>query len=118
MTLFVPNTYLSTATILPSGQIDKMSELKSLAGLSGLVTNDENSSALFPVILKSRLIKDALLKKEFVANQKADKKVITLPEYFDEDNPDVLYTQLAEITSMNVSKKDGVIRLGVETRYP
>jgi len=118
MTVFISNTYRSTATILPSGKIDKMSELKNLAGLSGMVTGDENSSALFPVILRSRQIKDALLKKEYVTNHKSEEKIITLPEYFDNDNQDELYAALAKITSINVSKKDGVIKLGVETDYP
>ena len=118
VTMFLPNSYRSTATILPSGQIDKMSELKNLAGLSGMVSSDEKSSALFPIILQSRLIKDALLKKKYVANHKAEKKVMTLQEYFEMDNSDDLFAALDEITSINVSKKDGVIKLGVETEYP
>lgn len=118
ITFFIPNTYLSTAAILPSGQVDKMSELKSLAGLSGLVTSDENSSALFPVVLRSRLVKDALLERRYVANHETEKMITTLPEYFDIDNRDDLYAALDEITSISVSKKDGVIKMGVVTEYP
>ncbi|MFZ5981793.1 MAG: Wzz/FepE/Etk N-terminal domain-containing protein [Candidatus Zixiibacteriota bacterium] len=117
VSMLLPNTYLSTATVLPSGQVDKMSELKNLAGLSGLVTSDENSSALFPVILRSRLVKEALLKRKYIADLKTEKMIITLPEYFKEDNKDVLYAALDKISSISVSNKDGVINLGVETRY-
>ena len=118
VTLLIPNKYTSTATILPSGGQDKMAELKSLAGLSSLSDQDENSSQLFPVILASCTIQDAVLgaRYDFVWN--GDTKQVALPEYFGQDNPDKLRRALSEISSISLDKKTGVISLGVETEYP
>ena len=113
-----PNQYRSTASILPSGQVDKMADLKSLAGLDAFMTQDENSSELFPNILNSRTVTDAVLDGDYSFVH--DDKVIrmTLPEYFDRDNPEKLRRALREITTIDMDKKTGVISLAVETKYP
>ena len=54
--LLIPNQYRSTASILPSGPVDKMSELKMLAGFNQNSNMGENSSLLFPSILLSQTI--------------------------------------------------------------
>ena len=86
--LLVPNKYQSKASILPSGKVDKMAELKSLAGLDAFMTQDENSSELFPNILNSRTVAEAVLDKEysFVHGDRAID--LRLEEYFDQDNPE------------------------------
>lgn len=116
--LLIPNKYQSCASILPSGQVDKMAELKSLAGLDAFMTQDENSSELFPDILGSRTVADAVLEKEY--SFLYDDKVmrLTLPEYFDQENPTRLRRALREITSIDTDKKTGVITMAVETEYP
>ncbi|MBN1211029.1 MAG: hypothetical protein JXA92_00495 [candidate division Zixibacteria bacterium] len=116
--LVVPNTYRSTASILPTGNSDKMAELKRIAGLGSLVSNDENASTLYPVILKSRMIMDAVLNKKYTFSHGDDRLTLTLPDYFDSQNPDNLYSGLTGITSFGINKKTGVIELVVETRYP
>jgi len=116
--LLISNTYRSTASILPSGNIDKMADFKSIAGLGGLITSDENSSALFPVILRSRMIMDDILSKSYSFSDGAGRRTLSLPEYFENNDPDELYSMLAEITSVSANKKTGVIGLGVETEYP
>ncbi|HWR83516.1 MAG TPA: GNVR domain-containing protein [Candidatus Deferrimicrobium sp.] len=116
--LLIPNKYRSTAAILPSGTTDKMADLKELAGLGALTVNNENSSELFPVILKSHLIRTAVLDKEYVFHHDATPMQLTLAEYFDQDNPDKLRRALAQVTAVKLDKKSGVIDVAVQTKYP
>jgi uncharacterized protein involved in exopolysaccharide biosynthesis len=118
ITLLIPNKYVSTATILPSGGQDKMAELKSLAGLSSLTDQDDNSSQLFPVILRSNTIQDAVLNATYDYNRDGRDTSIVLSDYFEQANPDKLRKALTNITSVSLDKKTGVISLGVETEYP
>ncbi|MDD3731028.1 MAG: Wzz/FepE/Etk N-terminal domain-containing protein [candidate division Zixibacteria bacterium] len=118
LVLLTPNIYRSNASILPSGSVDKIAELKSYAGLGGKITSDENSSELFPVILKSRVIMDAVLSKNYSYMEKETEKTVTLTGYFGTDNQDELYTCLDRIVSIDYDKKNGVIRLSTETKYP
>ncbi|UCG60510.1 MAG: hypothetical protein JSV52_09250 [Candidatus Zixiibacteriota bacterium] len=116
--LFTPNRYTSTVTILPSGKTDKLSSLKSLAGFNSLTQADENSSELFPEILQSRLVKDAVLSRTYSFDHDGEEMTTTLEEYFDEADPDLLQRELGEIATFSIDKKTGVIRLAVETKYP
>lgn len=116
--LLTPNTYQSTATILPSGGVDKMAGLKSLAGMGGLITSDENSSELFPAILRSQLIGDAILARTFNFSDDDMVHSTTLPEYFEQDDHDKLLIALGLISTIDVNLKNGVITVGVETEYP
>lgn len=112
----IPNRFESRATILPSGQTDKFSELKNLTGL-GMAAADENSSEIFPSIIESDLVKSALMDKTFSFKEAGAVKTLTLSEYFDEDNPDKLSARLDKITSVNRNKKTGIITLTAETKY-
>lgn len=118
ITLLLPNNYVSTASILPSGGTDKMADLKSLAGLSGLVSQDESGSELYPVILSSHTIRDAVLAGEYTFTDDDQNRRLTLLEYFDQEDPDKLRRSLGDITTVSHDKKTGVISLGVETEYP
>jgi uncharacterized protein involved in exopolysaccharide biosynthesis len=118
ITLLLPNMYKSTATILPSGTADKMSGLKELAGLGELAITEENSSELFPVILRSRLISEVVLNREYSFTHHSKPMRMTLAEYFDQDSPDRLRQALANTTSIGLDKKTGVINIAVETKYP
>ena len=113
-----PNKYRSRASILPSGKMDRMAEFKNLAGLDNMPLEDENSSQLFPVILKSRTVADSLIGKEYRFMRDGRPTTLTLPEYFNQDNPEKLYGALDNITSVRMDKKTGVISLAVETKYP
>jgi len=116
--LLLPNKYKSTAVILPSGTVDKMAKLKDLAGFGNLASTDENSSMLFPVILRSRLIHEAVLNREYSFTHNSKPMTLTLAEYFDLNNSDKLRKALAKITSVSMDKKTGVIDIAVETKYP
>ena len=116
--LVLPYKYTSTASILPSGTIDKMSGLKELAGFGSFPSTDENSSELFPVILRSHLIRDAVLNKEYSFTHQSKPMTLTLAKYFNQDNPDKLREALTRITSVSMDKKNGVISVTVETKYP
>jgi uncharacterized protein involved in exopolysaccharide biosynthesis len=113
--LLTPNVYRSNATILPSGSVDQLGGLKSLAGLTGMLPTDENSSQLFPVVLQSRAVRDAVLDATYSFSHDGEQKVMSLSEYFDTKDPDELRLQLGRATSISVSKQTGVIELMVET---
>ncbi len=116
--LIISNKYTSTATILPSGQQDKMADLKSLAGLAGAGATGENSSELFPVILESQTVRNAVLAGEYEFEHDSRSRSIRLKDYFGLDNPDELMSALAEITSVSQDRNTGVIRIGIETEFP
>ena len=116
--LLTSNQYTSTCSILPSGQIDQMAQLKSLAGLSGGGASDENSSMLYPQVLGSRHLYDAVLSSEFTYEENGRSVTTDLSEYFGSTNPDELRSQLADIMSVNVDQMTGMIRVSAETTQP
>lgn len=116
--LIIPNKYASQASLLPSGAQDKMADLKRLAGFGSLSATDENSSELFPEILRSRSIQDSVLATRFRFSHNAHPYTLRLSEYFDQENPDKLRSALNDITSVALNKKTGVIEISVETKYP
>jgi len=117
--LLTPNQYRSEASILPSGEQDSFSNLKSLAGLGSFVSQDENSSALFPEILRSREITNTVLNTEFsFEDDDGVAHNLKLTEYFNTTSHDLLHSALLGITDISVDKKNGVINVGVTTEYP
>ena len=116
--LLLPNKYTSTASILPSGSPDQLSDLKSLAGIGTNSNLNENPSALFPAILKSLHIAKALLSEKYSFHVDGKIKTLILQEYFDEYDTDELIFELAKISSFGTDKKTAVIHLAVETKYP
>ena len=114
-----PNRYISRATILPSGSTANLTGLKAMVGLAGgLSTTEENSSALYPVILASSLVKDTILSKSYTFRTKGTDTTLTLKQYFGRDDPDKLRRSLSGITQIDASQRTGEIRVGVETIYP
>ncbi|UCE23181.1 MAG: hypothetical protein JSU74_07690 [Candidatus Zixiibacteriota bacterium] len=118
MLLLTPNKYTSTVTILPSGETDKLSGLNSLAGMSGIIATDENSSDLYPEVLMSRPIKDAVLDRTYSFRRDGQATTLTLQEYFGKNDRDLLCSSLNKIAGFSVDKKTGIIHLAVETEYP
>ncbi len=118
LSLLLPNFYTSHASLLPSGNPDNLGDLKSLAGLTTSMNIGDNSSELFPVILRSQRIRDAVLDTEFDYTHNGTERSISLPDYFGQTNRDLLYDHLAGITSIGKNKKNGVITIDVETKFP
>jgi len=117
--LATPNVYKSTASILPSGKSNNFSGPKNLVGIGDFAfLEDENSSLLFPTILQSNQVKDALLCKEYSFNHNSKNMKIRLQEYFGTDTQDYLYANLDGITNIDLNQKTGVIKIAVITRYP
>lgn len=114
----LPNQYQSDAKLLPSGAQDKMADLKRLAGFGSMSASDENSSELFPEILRSRTIQDSVLAKRYNFTHNAKPYTLKLDQYFDRENPDKLRGKLNDITYVGLDKKTGVIDISVETEYP
>lgn len=116
--LLLPNRYSSRATILPSGQSETVSSLKDLVGLGAITASDENSSALFPLILRSRSVKDSLMRTTFRFRHEGGDTSLTLPVYFEESDPDKLLQALDAITSIETGRRTGEIAVAVETTFP
>ena len=122
--LFIPNWYTSTATILPTSGGGGLSGLSSFAGsladlgLGAMMQADENSSALFPKILRSRLISDKMLDHKFDFSFDDANYSMTLDEYLNADNRDKAIEKLNKLVSINVDKSTGVIKLSAMTEYP
>lgn len=115
--LLTPNKYTSRASILPSGGSEKLGGIMGLAGSLGIgpaAGTNENSSMLYPSILRSDVIRNGVLAKPYPAQNGS----IKLNDYFDMNDPNELRAALSRITSIAVDKKLGVISLGVETTDP
>jgi tyrosine-protein kinase Etk/Wzc len=115
-----PNLYTSTAVILPSGNTANLSALENLVGLAGnnAENYDENSSAMYPVILNSNLIVDSVAHSIYSFRDGEIRRIMTLADYFGIDNPDRLRRAVRDITSVSADQRTGEIYIGVETQYP
>ncbi len=117
--LIIPNQYRSDASILPTGKQDNISALKMLAGFSGSgMDMDENSSALFPEVLISNQVRDAIITQQYTVDFGDGPEKITLKEYFDQDKPERLRDALDEITKVNTDNETGIIYISITTEYP
>lgn len=123
--LLLPNQYTSVATILPSGGGDELSELKDLAGgslaelgLGSFIQASENSSAIFPKVLTSRLLSERILNHKFEFTYRGKSKSLTLFDYLESGNIDLALRELAGIVSVDLDRRTGYITLSVTTIYP
>ncbi len=117
--LMTPNVYMSRATILPSGKTSDFSSIKELVGLGGGIGMvDENSSALYPLILQSDLIKDSVLTRTYDIEFKGEPLRIVPSKYFGRTDPHRLRKALAGATNIIANKRNGEIYVAVETEYP
>jgi len=116
--LTMPNLYVSRASILPAGEVDKFSELKSMAGLTNLSGNSDNSPELLPVIINSHLIRDAVAGKKYSLVRDGRTKIFTLPEYYGIEIPDRMRARMEKVTFVSMDNKTGVVTVAVETNEP
>jgi uncharacterized protein involved in exopolysaccharide biosynthesis len=116
--MFTPNWYVSTASLLPSGKTDQMSALKEAVGIANPGAVDENSSVLFPIVLRSRTIADGVLDRTYTIEHEGRTLTIRPTEYFETSDPDELRQALADMTAVTIEKKTGDIHLEVESKYP
>ncbi len=115
--LLISNRYVSTASLLPSGDTDSMADLKSLVGIVTPSARSQNSSILFPVILQSQTIRDAVAQGSYTFSNHGHDTTISLSSYYGTTNPDYLRSAVAAATSVDMDKKTGLITLQVETKY-
>jgi len=123
--LIMKNKYTSTATILPSGPAILTSELKNLAagsvaelGLGATSQAGENSSALYPDILGSRLISERIIKRNYSFYHRSRARAMSLEEYIDAPNIDRALRRLNKLVTIKSDRKTGVITVSVTTKYP
>lgn len=117
--LLTPNVYTSSAVILPSGNTSDLSGIRELVGLGGGgLGSSENSSALYPLILSSNLVRDSLLGKAYGITVDGASRVVAMEDYFGQDDHNLLREALSDITEISASKRTGEIYLAVESEYP
>ena len=107
ITILTPNSYRSYASILPSGSRDQLSGLMEIAGQFGvgsMGSADENSSSLYPSILRSDLVRSGVLEKTYWLNVNGGSESIRLSRYFEIEDPSRLRAALSKITSINENK--------------
>jgi uncharacterized protein involved in exopolysaccharide biosynthesis len=123
--LLIPNRYTSTAVLLPTANNDQISELKELAagslgdlGLGTLKQANDQSSALYPQILTSRTISEAILNRPFQFVDDGESKTMSMAEYVDQPNVDLALRSMGELVGVGLDRKTGVVFLSVTTTYP
>jgi uncharacterized protein involved in exopolysaccharide biosynthesis len=79
---------------------------------------DENSSSLFPVVLGSDLVADAVLGREYQFESDGESRRLSLSEYFGVEDRDQLRAALRGITSVSTDARTGELVVSVETEYP
>lgn len=117
--LLQPNLYTSKAMILPSGGGTNYSSLRAFMGMAaGMDQSDENSSSLFPVIIGSDLVVKAVLEKDYWFKADNQFEMISLPEYFNLEDPDKLKKALRTATSVSTDARTSEMTVSVETTSP
>ena len=112
-----PDRFTSRSSILPSGPPGRTATLNLLTGLSTSLAG-ENSSVLFPIILRSNTVCDSVLSRSYPIKSKGATKLITLAEYFGTDNPERLRQKLASLTRIDSDPETELIEIEVETTIP
>ena len=123
ISLFIPNTYTATASLLPSGRGDALSKLKGVTGLSFLdlakgAAGSEGSSELFPSILSSAAVRDAILARRYTYRDGDAVVSHTMREYLDAPTQDDARNELTRLTRINSDFKTGVVNLSFESAHP
>lgn len=124
ITLLTPNRYTANTSTLPvldnskTGGIASLMQASPALEMMNLGIDNKSPSLLYPEILKSRLLCDQVLSREY--SYMVDDLAVTtdLYGYFNEHNPDRAYGTLEEITNIEYDKKTGVVKLSVTTKYP
>lgn len=117
--LSTPNVYTSVATVLPSGKTNNLGALQAMIGMaSSSQMLEENSSALYPLILRSALIQDGVIDQTYQIATEDGYEYISLAEYFGVEDRDKLRQALRGATRIEANSRTGEIRIAVETRYP
>ena len=123
--LIIPNKYTSTATILPSGHPDQLTQLSQIAtgslgdlGIGSMIQAPENSSVLYPKVLSSRLISEKVLGTEFTYRSGTLTITETLDDYIGARNRDLALRELSSMVDISLDRSTGVVTLAVTTEHP
>jgi len=121
--LLLPNRYTAKALILPSGGTpNSLGGLREFAGLLGespfasAEMKSEQSSYLYPDILKSRLISEAVINRVYQYPQGGKNRNQNLFNYFKAKKMDGAIKALTRITCFEMDRKTGVITISATTK--
>lgn len=124
ISLFVPNRYTATASILPTTNSGGASSLLSLAenipglDLSSLGSTDKSPSLLYPEILSSRMIAEEILGHPYIYKDREKWRTQNLYQYFKIENRDKAIKTLNSIVNFSTDKKTGVLSIDITTTNP
>ena len=120
--LMSPEIYMATTTILPSGSQSNSGMLGLLASMTGVPPvvggASENSSALFPRIIKSREVGLEVLNTRFQYHVAGAATEGTLMQYLQAKNEDEGLLGLDAVRAVDVDKETGIISVSVRTPEP
>ncbi len=116
--LILPSEYTAKVVLLPSGKQDKVGFLSGLAGslgfdLSGTTSGLESSSLLYPDIIKSRIIGEAVLTKRYAYTDGKKRIDKTLLGYLKAKDLEKGSKKLAQLRKVSMDVKTGIITLEV-----
>lgn len=121
--LFMPNRYTAKALILPSGgTLNSLGGPREFAGLLGespsasAEMKSEQSSYLYPDILKSRLISEAVINRVYQYPQGGKNRNQNLFNYFKVKKTGGAIKALAKIMCFEMDRKTGVITISATTK--
>jgi uncharacterized protein involved in exopolysaccharide biosynthesis len=113
--------YMAKATILPSGGQGGAGVLGLIASVTGappiLGASEENSSMLFPRIVKSRRVSLEVVHTKFPVASRGGTEM-TLQQYFEAASDDEALLALETIYAVDVDKETGMISVSVSTPDP
>lgn len=118
--LLLPAQYTARVVLLPSGKQDKLGVLSGLASsmgfdLSGTASGLESSSLLYPDILKSRIIGEAILIHTYRYTEGKKPTEKTLYAYLNAKDMERGLKKLAKRRGIEMDVKTGIITLEMTT---
>ena len=124
VTLILPNQYTSTAILLPSGKGGSLGSLtrglsRQLAdlGIGGTIpgADPSESSELFPDILRSHTVGEAVLAGFYTRTAQSGEEAFSLYDYFDSD---YAFESLYDCARISQEPNTGIITIAVTTPFP
>ena len=119
--LLIPNQYTASASILPNSAQSAnglMSLSQDIQGidLGGINLSDKSPSILYPDILKSRTVAEAVLEERFTIARNQGQGEISLYDYFKTKDKDIAYAKLLDMIEIETTKKSGIVKISVTTK--
>lgn len=123
ISFLITPTYLSTATILPELDKNKLGPLGDLASLAGVnISGEVITVKLYPDIIKSETVLKSVIERKY--NSKFFKEPVNLYEFFEIEEEtsrrtlEVTLKYLRKKIEIDLSARTGILTYSIETKDP